>query len=396
MHRSSSDPTGRASGKKEGEGSALARPAASAGSKVRKEITNLVNEALSDLNGINKAIRDLKDYTASGKTRADVMDSALESLATRFSQVETAYNEMTANSPLIYRPLIVDGFYFATVHVDDALGWARTQKSNKNSEILFLLDLVEEQIKDIVFELKDLPNEVGSLSPIDALGSLRYKSIVKSSQAPSSQRADLRERGGQLSVPDLISLLESKAGLAVGRKVTAENLKLAAETAFKAVSTNFLYHPQVIIDPETGLQLPPKRREIDFQCRGRGASGKRMALEEYLSDKTHGWGDYTAHHLLTASWINELDRPLYLALMYQANKEADKANVAQRGPERTAANDAFLLKLGILTTGHLAAPPPGLDRQVQVLRFVTRQRLALRHGRRHGRAPSSPKDSSAR
>lgn len=172
--------------------------------------------------------------------------------------------------------------------------------------------------------------------------------------------------------------------LKVACDLTAQKAEAISTTAWKAVINAIIDNPRSINDPVTGLELPPKPRDIDFQSRGKAPSGRRMTYDEYLLDPAIGWGEYTRHHLLLSSWLNELDRPLYQALMYQANKQADECGTPPSGPLRVVAQDDFFFRHGILTPGHLVSTSPaqGVERQVKLLTFVRKLQTPILTGRR--------------
>lgn len=184
------------------------------------------------------------------------------------------------------------------------------------------------------------------------------------------------------TIEQLELLLEAGCSLRPGTVVTREQLRMAAETAFQSVRLGLVLSEDAFRDPFKGLQLPPQRRKIDYQCRGKGCTGKRMSLGEYLADEKDGWGQYTRVYMLTSSWLNDLDRPLYAAMLYQANKEADEYGVGKGIELRTEAHDAFFLSHGILTPGHLMSPPTGLEIQAKILSFATKQAMEVPRGRR--------------
>lgn len=238
----------------------------------------------------------------------------------------------------------------------------------KDAETFTFSEIIE-TLEVLVMEAKDAANGIAfknKTKELDATPLDSHNPIVKGVSSPTQ----LRE------------LLERSHGVQPGVILTESSLKLISETAFNAVIAGVIANPGTFRDPVTRLELPPKPRDTDFQCRRKGPSGKRMTYADYLADTEIGWGQYTTHHLITSSWINELDRNLYLALMYQSNKEADESGVPNDHIRRTAAHDEFFLRHGILSPGHLENPPMGYERQATTLTFATKLALELPKGRR--------------
>jgi hypothetical protein len=195
-----------------------------------------------------------------------------------------------------------------------------------------------------------------------------------------TERRPLDEVTTSEQLHDLLRVRSAVTGV----RLTEDQLKFASETAFNAVIAGVITNPGSFRDPVTGLKLPPEPRKIDFQSRGRNAKGRRMTFDEYLADPIEGWGDY--QNFITSSWLNDLDKPLYQALLYQAHKEADERGFIERGAERTAIVDSFCLRHGVLTPGHLIQVPEGLERNVSLLIFITKMQQPLMKG---GRPPAS-------
>jgi hypothetical protein len=185
----------------------------------------------------------------------------------------------------------------------------------------------------------------------------------------------------------LRDLLQGRCGMVPGVSLTEASLKLASETAFNAVIAGVIANTGAFHDPLTKLELPPKSRQVDFQSRGKAPSGRRLTYDEYLADKLQGWGEYTQHHLLASFWLDDVDRPLYLALLYQAKKEAAEAGALDDPSARARVQDEFFFRQGILTPGHLIDPPKGYERQVNLLTFIKKQEAPLLMGRRHDGTP---------
>lgn len=159
-----------------------------------------------------------------------------------------------------------------------------------------------------------------------------------------------------------------------------------ATSALNAATTSLVLNPGCIVDPHTGLTLPPQPRPISYQDRPK-SFGRKLTLEQYLTDQSIGWGEYTSRHLLGLFWISEYDRPLASALSYRAGVYADELGHTKPSKERTEASEYFYLKHGILTALHVDHPPNGYEWQAKLLGFARKLQNSLpnnRHNRQFG------------
>jgi len=125
-----------------------------------------------------------------------------------------------------------------------------------------------------------------------------------------------------------------------------------------------------IIDPTTGLILPPAARK-PYRERGHHPDGRRLTIFEHLRRE---YGEYIDAGLLFSGHLLEIDKPAYEALLYQAEKEAK-----EKGEKRGSNTAEFCLRHGVLTGDHLTSPPPGRDHQIELIKLLHAKRIGLGH-----------------
>jgi hypothetical protein len=116
---------------------------------------------------------------------------------------------------------------------------------------------------------------------------------------------------------------------------------------------------QFLLDPDTGLKLPPDPR-VSFRLRV-SSFGSKMNASTFLRTV---WKDYTKAHLLYAEHIRSMDPALYAAMNYEARIN------------NTTLPD-FMLANGVLGKDHVLHPPAGYERQANLLgrvRMLSRAR----------------------
>jgi hypothetical protein len=131
------------------------------------------------------------------------------------------------------------------------------------------------------------------------------------------------------------------------------NQALAAQTS----SMSDIEGRHRFIDPNTGLNLlmAPVASYRDRAHRNQSAL-------DYL--KSSEWETLTEHHLLYADHLRRADVSLHSALTYQALS-------------RNQNYSDFFFELGICTREHLANPPKGYERQIQLMRILSSHLRAI-------------------
>jgi len=164
-------------------------------------------------------------------------------------------------------------------------------------------------------------------------------------------------------------------------QLSSQDLAIVLEETARSVMEQLVFDHSGFRDPISGLPLPLPPLPLKFEQRGRDANGHRMTAEEFISDDAIGYGAYKRAGLLFLPWINNVDEPLYDALIYQVHKAQALAKKA--GHEFN--HDRFCLGMGCITAGTLLAPPPELEMQAKILIFVKKMTDKLIVGKRGAR-----------
>ncbi|WP_414463391.1 hypothetical protein [Hyphomicrobium sp. DY-1] len=174
-------------------------------------------------------------------------------------------------------------------------------------------------------------------------------------------------RGSTAPHTDAVS---SDAGLLERVRVALENQMRSDPSAWKDISPKVfeeivsgcvvalenVAHPEAmfgttIIDPVSGLELPPKA-ELLFQDRAK-KYGRRISIEEFIAGEK--WHAYREAGLLYSEFIRNADEPLYKAI----NDRARRVGSVMKD---------YLGQLGILSRGVVSNPPPELLRQARLIK----------------------------
>lgn len=122
----------------------------------------------------------------------------------------------------------------------------------------------------------------------------------------------------------------------------------------------------IVVDVDTDLVLPPPAKK-PYRERGHHPDGRRLNVLEHLQEE---YGPYIEAGLLFSGHIQEIDNPAYQALLYLAEKEAKAL-----GQKRGSNTAEFCHRHGILTGEHLSNPPPGRERQIQLIKSLHARKI---------------------